>query len=204
MKKTRLRHAAVILLTAIFSSFFQIAGAQSGALVVLDSATLETQLEYIHSNTRVYDNFRAIREDIFLKLKRNVLDTLIAEKLQVAQLNSRLTERNFEIERLNTDLGRTKNELDESIRNKNSLSIFGISMNKAVYNSVMWFIVLGLAALAVIMLVLFRRSHIVTSQTKNELKTTLEEFDQYRKNSREKYEKMVVSHHHEIMKLKNS
>ncbi len=77
-------------------------------------------------------------------------------------------------------------------------------MNKAVYNSVMWFIVLGLAALAVIMLVLFRRSHIVTSQTKNELKTTLEEFDQYRKNSREKYEKMVVSHHHEIMKLKNS
>ncbi|TFH26732.1 MAG: hypothetical protein E4H10_06170, partial [Bacteroidia bacterium] len=200
MKKTRLRHAAAILLTGILSSFFQIAGAQSGALAVLDSATLETQLGYIHSNTRVYDNFRAIREDIFLKLKRNVLDTLIAEKLQVAQLNSRLTERNFEIERLNTDLGRTKNELDESIRNKNSLSIFGISMNKAVYNSVMWFIVLGLAALAVIMLVLFRRSHIVTSQTKNELKTTLEEFDQYRKNSREKYEKMVVSHHHEIMK----
>ena len=77
-------------------------------------------------------------------------------------------------------------------------------MNKAVYNSVMWFIVLGLAALAVIMLVLFRRSHIVTSQTKNGLKATQEEFDQYRKNAREKLEKLVVSHHHEIMKLKNS
>jgi hypothetical protein len=204
MKKTRLRHTAAILLTGIFSSFFQIAGAQSGAQAVLDSATLETQLEYVHSNTRVYENFRAIREDIFLKLKGNVIDTLIEEKLQVAQLNSRLTERNFEIDTKNTELGRTKNELDEAIRNKNSLSIFGIIMNKAVYNSVMWVIILGLAAITVIMFVLFKRSHTVTSQTRNELKTTLEEFDQYRKNSREKYEKMVVSHHNEIMKLKNS
>jgi biopolymer transport protein ExbB/TolQ len=77
-------------------------------------------------------------------------------------------------------------------------------MNKAVYNSVMWFIILGLAALSIIMFVLFRRSFAVTSQTKNELNAALEEFGQYRKNSREKYEKLVVSHHNEIMKLKNS
>jgi len=204
MKNTRLRHTAAILLTVIFSSFFQIADAQPRALAVLDSATLESQLEYIHENTRIYENFRAIREDIFQKLKGNVIDTLNEEKLLVAQLNSRLTQGNFEIEDLKTNLGRTENERDEAIVNKNSLSIFGILMNKALYNSVMWFIILGLAALTVIMLILFRRSHTVTSQTKDELQTTLEEFDQYRKNSREKYEKMVVSHHHEIMKLKNS
>jgi len=204
MKRTILQHAAAILLTGLFASFFQMASAQSGAIAVLDSAALETQLEYIQSNTRIYENFRAIREDIFLKLKGNVIDTLNEEKLLVAQLNSRLSERNFEIETLNTELGRTKNERDEAITNKNSLTIFGIGMNKVVYNSVMWFIVLGLAALAVIMLVLFRRSHVVTSQTKNELQTTQEEFEEYRKTAREKYEKLVVSHHHEIMKLKNS
>lgn len=204
MKKTILHNAAAILFIGVFSSFFQMADAQSGAIAVLDSVTLESQMEYIHQNTRVYNNFRAVREDIFLKMKGNVIDTLNAEKLQVAQLNSRLSERNFLIETLNTDLARTENERDEAIRNKNSLTILGISMNKAVYNSVMWFIILGLAALSIIMLVLFRRSFAVTSQTKNELNTALEEFDQYRKNSREKYEKLVVSHHHEIMKLKNS
>jgi hypothetical protein len=181
-----------------------LASAQSGALAVLDSATLEAQLDYVQGNTRIYENFRAIREDVFQKMKGNVIDTLNEEKLLVAQLNSRLSERNFNIETLETELGRTQNERDEAIKNKNSLSFIGINMNKAVYNSVMWFIVLGLAAFAVIMLVLFRRSHVVTSQTKDELETTQEEFDQYRRNAREKYEKLVVSHHHEIMKLKNS
>lgn len=204
MKNIILKHAAAILLIGLTSSFFQMAEAQSNAIAVLDSATLEAQMEYIHQNTRVYNNFRAVREDIFLKMKANVIDTLNEEKLKVAQLNSRLSERNFQIETLNTDLGRTKNERDEAIQNKNSLTILGISMNKLLYNSVMWFIILGLAALSIIMLVLFRRSFTVTSQTKNELNAALEEFDQYRKNSREKYEKLVVSHHHELMKLKNS
>jgi septal ring factor EnvC (AmiA/AmiB activator) len=204
MKRNIQQHAAAILFTGLFSTFFLMASAQSGAIAVLDSALLEAQLEYIHQNTRVYNNFRAVREDIFLKLKGNVIDTLNEEKLRVAELNSRLSERNFLIETLNTDLARTKNERDEAIKNKNSLTIFGIAMNKAVYNSAMWFIVLGLAALAVMMLVLFKRSHVVTSQTKNELQTIRKEFDEYRKNAREKYEKLVVSHHHEIMKLKNS
>ncbi len=204
MKRTIIKFAAAILLTALIASIPREGHAQSGILAVLDSAALDSQMEYIHSNTRVYNNFRAIRDDVFLKMKRNVIDSLIEEKLQVAQLNSHLSERNFQIETLNTDLGRTKNERDEAIKNKNSLTLLGMHMNKAVYNSVMWFIVLGLAALAVIMLVLFKRSHIVTSQTKNELETTQSELNEYRKSAREKYEKLVVTHHHEIMKLKNS
>ena len=204
MKRTIQQHATVILCIGIFLGVSQIAGAQSGALAVLDSASLEAQLDYIHEHTRVYNNFRAVREDIFLKMKGNVIDSLEEQKLLVAQLNSRVSERNFQIETLNTDLTRTQIERDEAIRNKDSLSILGIQMNKAIYNSVMWFIALGLAVLAGVMLVLFKRAHLVTSQVKRELETTQEEFMEYRKNSREKYEKLVVSHHHEIMKLKSS
>lgn len=204
MKKTFLTLATTILLSALLVSIPQKGYAQSGIIAVLDSASLENQMDYVHSNTRVYNNFRAIREDVFLKMKKNVVDTLIEEKLRVAELNSRLAERNFQIETLNTDLSRAKNERDEAIKNKNSLSILGIQMNKILYNSVMWFILLGLAVFAIIMFVLFKRSHTVTSQTKNELGTIQNEYDEYRKSAREKYEKLVVSHHHEIMKLKNS
>ncbi len=132
------------------------------------------------------------------------MDTLNATKLELAELNSRLTERDFQIETLNTDLTRTKNEKEEAIKNKNSLSFFGIQMNKGLYSSIMWFIILGLAALSIIMVILFRRAHHITKQVNEELQSTQEEFGQYRKNSREKYEKLVVSHHSEIMRLKNS
>jgi len=204
MKRAFIKYTAILLFTGLLISMNQTVHAQSGASAVLDSALLEAQLDYIHENTRVYNNFRAIRDDIFLKLKRNVRDTLDATKLEVEELNSRLTARNFHIETLTTDLTRTKNEKDEAIRNRDSLSFFGIQMSKGLYSSIMWFIVLGLAALAVMMVVLFRRSHQVTKQVKEELQASLNELEEYRKSSREKYEKLVVSHHNEIMKLKNS
>lgn len=203
MKKHIYTYTAALLLTSLIISG-QILHAQSGASAVLDSAQLESQLDYIHENTRVYNDYRAIRDDIFLKLSRNVKDTLNASKLELEQLNSKLTERNFKIESLNTDLARTNNEKDEAIKNRDSLSFLGIQMSKGLYSAILWFIILGLAALALIMIMLFRRSHKVTREVKEELNSTQEEFEQYRKSSREKYEKLVVSHHSEIMKHKNN
>jgi hypothetical protein len=178
--------------------------AQSGALAVQDSALLEDQMDYINENTRVYNDYRAIREDVFQKLRRNVRDTLNASRLEVEQLNSKLTEQDFQIESLNTDLARSNNEKDEAIKNRDSLSFLGIQMRKGIYNTIMWLIILGLAAATLITITLFRRSHQVTAETKKQLQSTQEEFESYRKTSREKYEKLVVSHHSEIMKLKNS
>lgn len=204
MKSTILKRAALPILAGLVLLIFQPVNAQSGASAVLDTANLDAQLDYIHENTRVYNDYRAIRDDIFLKMRKNVKDTLNATKLEMAELNSRLAERNYEIETLNTDLTRTKNEKDEAIRNRDSLSFLGIQMSKGLYNTILWFIILGLAALAALMAVLHRNSHKVTTDVQAELKTTLEDFEEYRKSSREKYEKLVVSHHSEIMKLKNS
>ena len=190
---------ACLLLTGVQSLY-----AQSGALAVQDSALLDAQLDYIHENTRVYNDYRAIREDVFQKLRRNVRDTLNASKLEVEQLNSKLAEQEFQIESLNTDLGRSNNEKEEAIKNRDSLSFLGIQMRKGFYNTIMWLIIVGLAAATLITITLFRRSHQVTAETKKELQSIQDEFEQYRKTSREKYEKLVVSHHSEIMKLKNS
>ncbi|MGW8313976.1 MAG: hypothetical protein ACWGNV_00135 [Bacteroidales bacterium] len=168
----------------------------------LDTATLEGQMDYIQRRTRIYENFRAIREDMFQKIKRNSIDSLDAAKLDIATLNSELTGRNVEIETLNTDLGRARNERDEAIRTKDSFTLLGLEMNKGAYSTILWIIILALALFGTVMFLLFKRAHIVTSQTQKELENMKEEYDEHKKSSREKYEKLVVSHHNEIMKLK--
>ena len=196
----------------LFLSLFILAGtfsatqihAQSGALPVLDSALLEQQVEYLVNRTRIYDGFRAIRDDIFLKMTSNALDSLNKEKLEVAQLSTELRERDFQIENLQSDLSRAKQERDEAIRTKDSFSFLGIQMQKGAYNTFMWILVLLLLAAGAFLFLLFKRSHVVTSTTKKELENTQEEYEEYRKSSREKYEKLVVNHHNEIMKLKRS
>lgn len=188
----------------IFHSNSRSLQAQYTMPAVMDSATLEAQLDYLQEKTRIYNDFRAIRDDIFLKMKKNVIDSLQQEKLEVARLNSELDDNDFQIKTLNSDLSRVKDERDQAIRTKDSFSFLGIQTQKGLYNTIMWIIVLGLAITGVILFLAFKRSFIVTSQTKKELETTLEEYESYKKSSREKYEKLVVSHHSEIMKLKRS
>jgi len=171
---------------------------------VMDTASIQSQLDYIEERTRIYNDFRAIREDIFRKMKANILDSLVQSRSEIEQMNRTLRERNQQITSLNSDLGTAREERDAAIRNRDSLSFFGIQLNKTLYNSIMWFIVLGLAVLAVLLFLLFKRTHTVTAQTRKELENTREEFEEYRKSSREKFEKLVVNHHNEIMKLKRS
>lgn len=196
--------SSFLLVICLSITGIQSSSAQYVTPAILDSASLESQLDYIQERTRIYNDFRAIRDDIFLKVKRNALDSLNAAKLDIATLNSKLTESSYQIETLNSDLSRSKNERDEAIRKKDSLSFLGIQLNKTLYNSIMWFIILGLAVLAVILFLLFKRSHVVTVQTKKQLEEIQEQFEAHRVTSREKYEKLVVNHHNEIMKLKRS
>ena len=85
-----------------------------------------------------------------------------------------------------------------------SHSSLGMELQKGVYNTIMWIMVIVLLVGSVFLFLLFKRSFAVTNQTKSELDTIMGDYEEYRRSSREKYEKLVVSHHSEIMKLKNS
>jgi hypothetical protein len=201
-KSGRTSTLKVILLLLTISVTTTLTAQSSYIIAVLDSASLEQQLDYLEAKTRVYDGFRAIREDVFQKANKNSLDSLNREKLEVARLNSELNEREFQIKTLNSNLSRVKTEKDQAIRTKDSFIFFGMEVQKGVYNTVMWIIVVVLLVGSVFLFLLFKRSYVVTNQTNSELKSIQEEFEEYRKGSREKYEKLVISNHNDIMKLK--
>ncbi len=205
MKKSGRSSLFNLMLLSLLITVTPYLSAQSPSiLAVLDSASLEDQLDYVNQKTRVYDGFRAIREDVFQKMQKNALDSLNEEKLEVARFNSELREKEFQIETLNTNLSRNQSERDQAIRTKDSFKFLGMEVQKGVYNTIMWILVLGLLVGSVFLFLLFKRSFVVTSQTKSELNSIQEEFEEYRRSSREKYEKLVISHHNDIMKFKKS
>ena len=168
----------------------------------MDTATLKEQMNYIHEKTRIYNDFRAIREDIFQKMKTNSLDSLVKAKKEISELQSLLKKREIEIISLNSNLESTGQKLNEAVKNKNALTFLGIQMDKKFYNTIMWIIVAALAALLTILFIIYRQNRIITVQYRDDLEETKEAFENHKKESRERYEKLVVSHHNEIMKLK--
>ncbi len=204
MKKFTFLFTIISILIFLFSGNTFTARAQTKMSRVMDTASLKNQLDYVQKRTKIYDNFRAIREDYFQKIKRNALDSLNRAKETITGLNKKIGDLEQQIRALQSDLDKTKQNLEEVTRTKNSLSLFGIRMNKAAYNVLLWGIIAGLAALLVILFLMYKRSHVVTVHTKKELEELKEEFENYRKSTRERIEKMTISHHKEIQKLKGN
>jgi hypothetical protein len=169
---------------------------------VLVKGTLQEQLNFLEEKTRIYEDYRAIREDMFQKIKNNSVDSLTKAKSKISGFVKLTNNLNVRIDSLNSSLNVTKEELKEISRTKNSINVIGIKIEKTLYNTIMWMIVAGLAFVLVIGFLTFKRNRKITLNTKKELKELNEEFEAYRKKTRLEREKMSMDHFKEIQKLK--
>lgn len=169
---------------------------------VLDTGTMNQQLEYLQKNTNIYNNYRAVRNDMFLKLKSNVLENESQLKSEINQLNSELTSTKTKVDALQSQLASTQQSLEEAIETKNSFKLLGLNIDKVLYNTILWIVILALAVFTGVTFLLYKRSMITTNQCKKELEDVNGKFEEYKKQVREKQEKLVVAHHKEMMKLK--
>jgi predicted nucleic acid-binding Zn-ribbon protein len=139
---------------------------------------------------------------MFQKLKRNISDTLSAATGKIAGLNKTKSSLSLTIDSLRTDLESTRTILEEMTRTKNSIRILGMETNKLTYNNIMWTIVAGLVAVLLIGFFVFKRNITTIYNTKKEFQEIKDEFETYRKTSREAREKLTMDHFNEIKRLK--
>jgi hypothetical protein len=199
MKQLQIR--CVLILTVVVIAVMKVTG-QVTMPDVLIKNSLKEQLNYVEEHTRIYDNYRAIREDMFQKLKGNVKDTLSATGNIIAGLNKTKSTLSLTIDSLRTDLESTKSRLKEITRTKNSISVIGMEVNKLTYNKIMWTILAGLVAALIMGFLAFKRNLSSIFSTKKEFQDLKNEFETYRKTSREAREKLTMDHFNEIKKLK--
>lgn len=171
---------------------------------MLVKGSLREQMDYIQEKTRIYEDYRAIREDMFQKIKVNALDSLKAAKTEISTLKTSSREQNFTIDSLNSSNVAVKADLDKMTKTKNSIKLLGIEINKAAYNAVLWTIIAALAGALVIGFLAFKRNHTVTAHTKKEFEELKKEFEAYQKASREAREKMSMTHFNELKRLRGA
>jgi hypothetical protein len=165
---------------------------------------IRDQIKYIENRTAIYENYRAVREDMFQKINRNILDTLSAGRSAIAGLNSVISRLNFKNDSLSTALDSTRVSLDKMTATKNSIRVLGIDINKNFYNTLMWIIILGLIFVLAVGFLTFKRILSASSGTSRELKDLRNEFEAYRQTARIAREKMSMDHFKEIQKLKGN
>jgi len=199
MKQFQIRCFWILAVTIIAAN--KVSGQVTMPDALLNNS-LKEQMNYLDEHTRIYDNYRAIREDMFQKLKVNISDTLSAVNTKITGLNKTAKVLNMTIDTLKANLESTRTRLDEMTKTKNSISVLGLELNKSAYNKAMWTILAGLVAALVLGFLAFKRNLSAMFDTKKEFQELKNEFDTYRKTSREAREKMTMDHFNEIKRLK--
>ena len=188
---------SVVLLAGTVRSF-----SQEGLPEVFKEETISEQLKYLEEKTRIYENYRAVREDMFRAISRNINDTLKNAKDRINGLILHTAALNTRIDSLKTSLEVTQTELLEMTSTKNSISVLGLEVNKVTYNSIMWTILAILVFLLAVGFLSFKQNRAVTLRTKKDLNELKEEFEEYQKKTRIERERMSIDHFNEIKKLK--
>jgi len=168
----------------------------------LFKSPIQEQINALLDRTKVFDNYRAIREDMWQKFTANIADTVRTTNERIRNLSRNLELLKQKSDSLAAELGSTKSNLEEAIATKNDFRFFGKEIYKTTYSGIMWLAITGLAALSVILFLAFKKSIVVTHRTENELNELKEEFQAYKKSAREAREKMSMDHFNEIKRLR--
>ena len=201
MKQTKLLFA--LLIGMIFSfNFNGLKSQETATTPSLDNGTIESQFDYLITKSSTYQDYKVVKAYWLSKLRSHVSDSLKAVKDNLKNTQKIVKAKNIEIDSLRSNIRNTNDKLTIAIREKNTLRILGIQINKTAYNSIMWSITGILALFLLIFFALYKRSNTITIQTKTDLRETKEDFEAHRKRAREREERLVHDLHAEKNKNK--
>jgi len=166
--------------------------------------TIREQINYIDEHTRIYENFRAIREDMYQKVNGNIKDSLAADKNRIKTLVGSVTGLGLTNDSLKLEIEAINKNLEEVTSAKNHIKVFGIQINKNIYNTIVFAVVAGLIFILAVGFMAFKRNLFTNISTRKELKELHNEFEAYRQSTRIAREKMAMEHFNEIKKLKGN
>jgi hypothetical protein len=190
----------VVLFLSSFSLFAQ--EQETADDLSLDKGPISSQFDYVITKSSRYQDYKVVKEAWLHRLKAHVSDSLKNARNELAKTQRFLEGKNNQVDSLESQLQNTEEKLELAIKDKNTILLLGMPTDKNVYNSIVLFILAVLAVSLIVFVILYKRSNRITVLTRNDLEETKSEYDKYRKNAREKEERLVVKHHDEMMKLK--
>lgn len=170
----------------------------------LNEGTIDNQFEYVIRRSNNYQEFKVVKKTWLYELKAHTIDSLNAVHKELSDSQATINSQSNEITQLKSDLTTTKTNLENTINEKDSMALFGLQMSKGGYNVLMWTIIAALLALLLLFVYKFKNSNTITKQAKKALLETEEEYEEYRRNSLEREQKVRRQLQDEINKQKNS
>jgi len=164
-----------------------------------EDLSIDDQFGYAIDKSSNFQDYKVIKQAWMTKIRTNILDSVSTLKTNLKSSDALIQEKTKTIESLKSEVNSLQSELEQ----KNSFSLLGIMLSKKGYDSIMWSIIIGLLVVIGFVFAAFRRSHVVTAQTKKDLIEVKDEFENFRKKALKSKEEAVRQLYDELNKYKN-
>mgnify|MGYP000645695794 CR=1 FL=1 len=178
--------------TSIFS---QVNSTVTTPKLSLTKSTISNQFDYITKKSSNWrddkkQNYEVVKAQWIDQLKSNTLDTLkvITDK-HSASLTT-ISKQEQEIKTLQVKLNNTQTDLDIVTSKKDEISLFGMSLSKTSYNTILFFVIIILIGLLAFFVYQFKNSNVLTKEAKYQLTEVENEFNEHRRNALEREQKV--------------
>ncbi|MBS9774163.1 MAG: tRNA (guanine-N1)-methyltransferase [Tenacibaculum sp.] len=166
--------------------------------------TIENQFLKTYKKSNNWQDYKIIKKNIFIKLQKNILDSVSSFKKEALLKQKKINEQNSFIKSLEEKIVKLEEDLNISLKNKDGINILGTQLNKVTYNIIMWTIVLLLFVALLFFIFKFKKSNSTTKGAIKNLNSIEEELEQVRKKALEKEQKLRRQLHDEINKNKGN
>ena len=173
----------------IFSLFF-FGNISSQNINEVTDSSINSQFNLLYKKSSNYKQYKVINKQRYFLLKKNVLDSLLTLKNKIFTNKQLLKEKKNQIQKLNSTLNLAQEKLTISLAKNNQISFFGFFISKTTYKVFVWFLIFILLGGLLYFFYLFKNSNILTEAAKQNLLDVEKEFEQHRKKSIEREQKL--------------
>ncbi len=160
--------------------------AQKGTDIDLNKGNIKDKFDVLYTRSGSYKDYKVIKQYLFRQLEKQVLDTLQKQKSTLTQVRQKTQDLQDKIDQLQAQLNLSKKKIEDLQKEKNQISLAGMSIDKDSYQWLVWsiivFLILGLSYF----IFMFKNSLQTTKTAKFNLTKLEEEYNTFRANALER------------------
>ncbi|WP_146105132.1 hypothetical protein [Nonlabens arenilitoris] len=156
----------------------------------VQDSTIKAKFEQTIDEANRYQDFKVIKQSKLQELKKETVARIDGLKDSIDILEQQIILKDKNTVTLEEQIALKNTALKEIDQEKNSISLFGIMLDKVTYNLILWSII-GILLLALLIFIFkYRSSNEITSVSQTNLKLAEEELESYKRRSLEKEQQL--------------
>lgn len=164
--------------------------------------TINNQFSSLFNKSSNYQNYKIVDKQSLLDLQQNVEDSIGQYKSMITEGEALVAQHKKELEGVSQKLETVEQELKTSLAKEENFEFLGIAADKNTFQTIILALIAFLLALTGVFYYRFKKSNVDTKDALRRLQDTDDEFDEFRKSSLEREQKIRRQLQDEINKNK--